>query len=247
MKNKIIKEEEINKKLQQQMNNPKYKLNVQKFILITASLALLATGGVIGYNEYQKYQYNQHEIAYEEFVNSTKIENIDITEVTENQEWKIITLLGRCKSSFADGTVKYGEWYEQGNWIILDDNVFHKDDVLSYETVETSNIYNNIVGSLVNGDVEVSSVYEKFHGKFDYSKYDKLFIVGKDAMSIDGNLYYISTYQTRTKDDPNSEWIEDGNLYISNGALSGSDVARFMTVGQIDINNILNNNHSIKK
>ena len=66
-------------------------------------------------------------------------------------------------------------------------------------------------------------------------------------MNIDGDFYYISTYQTRTKDDPNSEWTEDGNLYISLGALGGSDVARFMTVGQIDINNILNQNHSIKK
>ncbi len=247
MKNKIIKEEELNESLQQQVSSPKYKLKVKKFIIVTASLALLATGGVIGYNEYQTYQHNQNEIAYEEFVNSTKIENIDITEVTENQEWKIITLLGRGKSSFSDGTVQYGEWYEQGHWLILNDNAFKKDDMLSFETDETSNIYNNVMSSLVNGDVEVSSVYEKFFGKFDYSKYDKLFIVGKDAMNIDGDFYYISTYQTRTKDDPNSEWTEDGNLYISYGALGGSDVARFMTVGQIDINNILNQNHSIKK
>ncbi len=35
---------------------------------------------------------------------------------------------------------------------------------------------------------------------------------GKDAMNLDGNLYYISTYQTRSKDNPNSEWIEDEKL-----------------------------------
>lgn len=247
MKNKIIKEEELNEELQQQIKNPKYKLNVKKFIIITASLALLSTASVIGYNEYQKYQDSQSEIAYEEFVNSTKIENIDITEVTKNQKWEIITLLVRGKSSFADGTVQYGDWYEQGHWLILNNDAFQKDDMLSFDIVSTSNIYNNVISSLANGNVEISSVYEELYGEFDYSKYDKLFIVGKDAMNIDGNYYYISTYQTKTKDDPNSKWIEDGNLYISNGALGGSDVARFMTVGQIDINNILNNNHSIRK
>ena len=127
MKNKIVKEEELNESLQQQVNNPKYKLNIKKFIIITTSLALLTTGGIVGYNEYQKYQSNQQEVAYEEFVNSTKIENMDITEITENQEWKIITLFGRSKSSFADGRVQYGEWYEQGNWVISNDDVFKKD------------------------------------------------------------------------------------------------------------------------
>ena len=33
MKNKIIKEEELNESLQQQVSSPKYKLKVKKFIL----------------------------------------------------------------------------------------------------------------------------------------------------------------------------------------------------------------------
>lgn len=247
MKNKIVKEEELNESLQQQVQHPKYKLNIKKFIIITASLALLTTGGIVGHNEYQKYQSHQQAIAYEEFVNSTKIENIDITEVTKDQEWKIITLFGRGKSSFADGSVQYGEWCEQGNWVISNDDAFQEDDMMSYEVVETSNIYNNVMSTLANGNIEVSSVYEQFNGAFDYSKYGKLFIVGQGKMNIDGNVYYISTYQTKSNDDPNGEWMEDGNLYISYGALGGSDVARFVTVGQIDINNILSNNPSIKK
>lgn len=247
MKNKVIKEEELNESLQKQVNSKKCILNIKKFVLVTTGLALLTTGGVICYKGYQNNKSKQQEISYEEFVNSTKIENIDITEITDNQEWKIINLYGRRKSTFCDGNVQYGEWYEQGNWIVSNDNQFQKDDMLTYEVVGISNIYNNVMSTLENGDIELSSTYGAFFRDFDYSKYEKIFLVGKNAMNIDGNIYYISTYQTKNKDNGTDEWVEDGNLYISKGALGGSDVARFMTVGQININNILTNRSPIRK